>query len=278
MRVLITNDDGADAYGLSILLGIARTLTQDVWVVAPADELAKATSSLQQPGFHDFERRAERVFAVRGNSVDCVRHAFGGLLRDRAPDLLLAGVNAGERVGEGVVLSNSIAAILLGHLSGIPSIALNQARGPDQFETQKQWNVAGIFGPAVVRALVQTDAMRDAAVNINFPACNASDVQGIKVTSLARRRPSFETIGATDLASDYIRANCEIPESSRTADTDVDALAADFVSITPLHAALTHNGLIAPLQRDLGVIHASSRTRIEQSVGDTDGAPMFVGT
>jgi 5'-nucleotidase len=268
MRVLITNDDGADAYGLSILLGIARTLTQDVWVVAPADELAEATSSLQQPGFHDFERRAERVFAVRGNSVECARRAFGELLRDRAPDLLLTGVNAGEKVGEGVVLSNAIAAILFGHLSGIPSIALNQALRPDQHDTQMRWEVAGVFGPAVVRALMQSAAARAAAININFPACSASDVRAIKVTTLAREHPSLEP--TSDFSVE--RANYRSLDNGYDLDTDVDALAANCVSITPLHAALTHNGLLAALQRDLGVMRSRNVRRADSAGIEPDGA------
>jgi broad specificity polyphosphatase/5'/3'-nucleotidase SurE len=35
MRILVTNDDGIHAPGLETLEGIARTLSDDVWVVAP---------------------------------------------------------------------------------------------------------------------------------------------------------------------------------------------------------------------------------------------------
>ena len=35
LRILITNDDGVDAPGMQVMREIARTLSDDVWVVAP---------------------------------------------------------------------------------------------------------------------------------------------------------------------------------------------------------------------------------------------------
>ena len=38
MRILVTNDDGINAPGLVALEAIAAELSDDVWVVAPAEE------------------------------------------------------------------------------------------------------------------------------------------------------------------------------------------------------------------------------------------------
>ena len=37
MRILLTNDDGVNAPGLKVLEAIARTLSDDIWIVAPAE-------------------------------------------------------------------------------------------------------------------------------------------------------------------------------------------------------------------------------------------------
>ena len=37
-RILVTNDDGIDAPGLVSAVKIAETLSDDVWVFAPAEE------------------------------------------------------------------------------------------------------------------------------------------------------------------------------------------------------------------------------------------------
>ena len=46
MRILVTNDDGIHAAGLAIAERIARSLCDDVWVVAPETEQSGASHSL----------------------------------------------------------------------------------------------------------------------------------------------------------------------------------------------------------------------------------------
>ena len=46
MRILLTNDDGINAEGLQVLERIARALSDDIWVVAPAEENSGAGHSL----------------------------------------------------------------------------------------------------------------------------------------------------------------------------------------------------------------------------------------
>ena len=42
MRILLSNDDGIHAPGLKVLEDIARTLSDDIWIVAPAEEQSGA--------------------------------------------------------------------------------------------------------------------------------------------------------------------------------------------------------------------------------------------
>ena len=42
MRILLPNDDGINAEGLQVLERIARALSDDIWVVAPAEEIGRA--------------------------------------------------------------------------------------------------------------------------------------------------------------------------------------------------------------------------------------------
>jgi 5'-nucleotidase len=46
MRILLTNDDGVSAPGLKVLEEIARKFSDDVWIVAPAEENSGAGHSL----------------------------------------------------------------------------------------------------------------------------------------------------------------------------------------------------------------------------------------
>ena len=42
MRILLTNDDGIHAPGLTVLEAIAATLSDDIWICAPAEEQSGA--------------------------------------------------------------------------------------------------------------------------------------------------------------------------------------------------------------------------------------------
>ena len=46
MRILLTNDDGYHAPGMAVLEAIARQLSDDIWVCAPAEEQSGAGHSL----------------------------------------------------------------------------------------------------------------------------------------------------------------------------------------------------------------------------------------
>ena len=50
MRILLTNDDGYHAPGLAALERIAATLSDDVWIVAPAEDQSGTSRSLTLTG------------------------------------------------------------------------------------------------------------------------------------------------------------------------------------------------------------------------------------
>ncbi len=73
LRILITNDDGVDAPGLAIMEEIARTLSDDVWVVAPAGNQSGVGHRFSFGEELELLERRSRVFAIEGGSpADCV--------------------------------------------------------------------------------------------------------------------------------------------------------------------------------------------------------------
>ena len=99
-RILISNDDGIGSPGIKLLEKIARSLSDEVWVVAPEQEQSGASHSLTTRRPLRLRETAPRRYTVDGTPTDCVLLAVKRLLRDRLPDLVLSGVNAGSNVGE----------------------------------------------------------------------------------------------------------------------------------------------------------------------------------
>src|SRR4051794_8985234 len=130
MRILCTNDDGIHAPGLEVLEEIARTLSDDIWVVAPEYDQSGVSHSLSLNDPLRLRKIGPRHFAVKGTPTDCVIMGVRYIVPDRIPDLVLSGVNRGQNAAEDVTYSGTIAGAIEGTILGIQSIALSQAYGP----------------------------------------------------------------------------------------------------------------------------------------------------
>src|ERR1700677_2738272 len=139
MRILLTNDDGIHAPGLKILEAIARTLSDDVVVVAPETDQSGVAHSLSLNNPLRLREISPRHFAVQGTPTDCVIMGVRKIMADARPDLILSGVNRGQNVAEDVTYSGTIARAMEGALLGIPSIALSQAYGGAVGRPEIEW-------------------------------------------------------------------------------------------------------------------------------------------
>src|SRR5215217_4635316 len=110
MRILVTNDDGIHAPGLAVCEEIARSLSDDVWVVAPEYDQSGVSHSLSLNDPLRLREVGPRHFAVRGTPTDCVIMGVRHVMTEVRPDLVLSGVNRGQNVAEDVSYSGTVAA------------------------------------------------------------------------------------------------------------------------------------------------------------------------
>ena len=125
-RILVTNDDGIHAPGLAVAERIARTLCDDVWVVAPETEQSGASHSLTLSLPLRLRQIDERHFAVSGTPTDCVMMAVASLMGDTPPSLVLSGVNRGSNLADDITYSGTVAGAMEGTVLGFRSIALSR--------------------------------------------------------------------------------------------------------------------------------------------------------
>ena len=237
MRILCTNDDGIHAPGIRVIEEIARKLSDDVWVVAPELDQSGVSHSLSLNDPLRLREIDDRHFAVRGTPTDCVIMGSRHVLGSKMPDIVLSGVNKGRNVAEDVVYSGTIAGALEGTILGLPSFALSQEFS---IETRQNptWDTALQFGPDVIRNVMNLGVPRDTVINVNFPACRPDEVKGIAVTRQGKRNLGFLKIDSRrdGRGNPYYWIGFEkvAAEDIPPKDTDLAALAANFVSVTPL--------------------------------------------
>src|SRR3989442_3411424 len=195
MRILITNDDGIHAEGLDVCAEIGRALSEDVWVIAPEFDQSGVSHSLSLNDPLRLREVGERRFAVKGTPTDCVIMGARHVIKDRPPNLVLAGVNRGRNAGEDVIYSGTVAGAVEGTILGYPSVALSQAYKSRSGEPP-HWDTAIKFGPDIIRRVLAAGIPRDVLVNVNFPDCAPNEVKGIAVSGQGRNRQQRVQIDA----------------------------------------------------------------------------------
>ena len=249
MRILLTNDDGVNAPGLHLLEEVARAFTDDLWIVAPAEEQSGTGHSLTLTKPVRLRRLAEKKFAVAGTPTDAVLMALFHLMPDERPDLIISGINRGANLAEDVTYSGTVSAAMEGALAGVRSIALSQVYAREGMGDTVPFAAAAHWAPKVLAQLLETPNEPGTLINVNFPALPPEEVKGIRVV-----RQGFRDYGRTRIVQRTdprgyhyywfgLGPTVETPGHL----TDLEAIADGHVSVTPLHLDLTHEPALAAL-------------------------------
>ncbi len=254
MRILVTNDDGINAEGLDVCEQIARSLSDDVWVVAPENDQSGVSHSLSINDPLRLRSIGPRRFAVKGTPTDCVIMGVHHLIKDGAPDLVLSGVNRGRNAAEDVTYSGTVAGAMEGAVLGIPSLALSQAyqaaSHPHPF-----WDTAIQHGPDLIRRILAEGIPKDVLVNVNFPDCAPDAVKGIAVTTQGKR--DQELLGIDERkdgrGNPYYWIAFKRRQSPKLrSNSDMSALGENRISVTPLRLDLTDEPFMTRLAQVFG--------------------------
>ena len=239
MRILLTNDDGIHAEGLAALERLARTISDDVWVVAPETDQSGYAHSLSISEPLRLRKIGERHYAVRGTPTDCVIMGVRNVLPE-PPDLILSGVNSGSNVADDVTYSGTIAGAMEGTLLGIRSIAISQAYNFADGERIVPYDTCEALAPALLDRLLGIDLPVGVFLNLNFPNCRPEEVEGTLVTSQGKLAHGLwidQRADGRGFPYYWLRFGREASELREG--TDLHAVKNNFVSVTPLKLDLT---------------------------------------
>ena len=234
MKILVSNDDGILAPGVALLARAcqgAGTIT----VVCPDREQSGTSHSLTLHRPLRPARRPDGSWQVDGTPTDCVLLAVGALM-DAKPDFVFSGINHGPNMGEDVLYSGTVSAAMEAVTLGIPGVALSF--------TGKHVETLLTYEPLLEKLIKRIVAIEgfppETILNVNLPDRPAHQVNGIRVTKLGNR---FFSGSLTRMNDPWGREVFWIGGGEITwtgdADSDHQAVADGYISVTPLHLDLT---------------------------------------
>ncbi len=243
MRILCTNDDGYLARGIEVLASAARTLGS-VTIVAPDREQSASSNSLTLHHPLRVRRSSDGALVVDGTPTDCVILAINELM-DGRPDICVSGINHGSNMGEDVLYSGTVAGAMEATVIGIPAIAVSYAG--DEFEELDAWE--DIVASVLRGILEQGDFPADTLFNVNLPPIDPAQVEGVRITSLGKRRYSDSLTKAVDPnGREYYWIGGGEVSWSGAEDSDFTAIREGYISVTPLHLDLTNYKLLEEIR------------------------------
>jgi 5'-nucleotidase len=257
MRVLITNDDGIDAPGISWLAGSAAAAGLDVVVAAPLTEASGASaamSAVEEDGRIVLASRqlagAENVpaYAVAASPAFIVLLALRGAFGS-APTVVLSGINRGANAGAAIIHSGTVGATLTASHAGLHGLAVSldvltpaaasTASGGAAIahldtidDESRHWSAAAELAVRLLPLLADTPA--GTVLNLNVPDRPTGEIRGLRRATLARF--GQVQMSVAESGEGFLRTAVQATDEPLEPGTDLAVLAQGYAAVTPIRA------------------------------------------
>ncbi len=179
-QILITNDDGVKSKGIGALIEMMKPYG-NITVVAPfeAQSGMSAALTIGKP-LRLTELKSEsglKIYACTGTPADCVKISMNQIFKERAPDLLVSGINHGSNASIASLYSGTLGATAEGTVYGIPSIGFSlNTHDPDpDFTGSLQ------YGKLIIDKFLENKINNGTYFNVNIPAISFDKIKGVKL-------------------------------------------------------------------------------------------------
>jgi len=248
--ILVCNDDGINAPGIAALAAAMDALGE-VYVVAPASEQSAVGHAITvrdpvraYPWAFAVPSGEVPAYAVSGTPADCVKLAVNQLL-PRRPDLVVSGINRGPNTAVNVIYSGTVSAATEAAILGIDAIAFSLCNWE-----ARDYSVAAHYARRIARTVLAHGLPPGILLNVNIPDLPLEQIKGIAITRQARSRWEESFAERRDPYNQpYYWLTGRFVNLDDGDDTDLEAVAQGYVSITPLQHDLTAHAYRAMLSQ-----------------------------
>ncbi|MBP9842212.1 MAG: 5'/3'-nucleotidase SurE [Simkaniaceae bacterium] len=226
MHILITNDDGIHALGLKDLVQSIQSITDQITIVAPADQRSGAsisTNFIDPLKITRVDWPGTTAYTVASTPADCIKAALGILLPS-PPDFIVSGINHGTNAGRNALYSGTVGGVIEGILRGIPGIAFSYYN-----DSAKQFPDIKAYIPPIVQYFIDNPLPTGTLINVNFPE---GAVKGIELT---RQGKAYHLEDPIHHGHSHYRIAGKWTSFEEHKESDVFHLSQGYITCSPLH-------------------------------------------
>ena len=252
MRILLTNDDGYQSKGITVLEETLVQAGHEVWVCAPSYERSASSHAMTLRGDITITEYAPMHYHCSGTPADCMLYARRGNIFPSDPDLVISGINHGYNISTDILYSGTVGAAREAALTGLRAIALSCTR-----------DESGLY-PFEKAARFVVDHLDDL-----YPLCSSECILNINVPSNGNGKWKPAVMSYLDYQDVVTKQDFEHPmvheesplhsgnsvvfalkggvspvQKCDTLETDYQAVSAGYISITAL-------SILPPIQQNV---------------------------
>lgn len=252
MKILLTNDDGIYAPGLSAMAHALQRLGE-VFVIAPSHEQSGVSHSIT----FLTPLTVKRVFvnnepwgwAVDGSPADCVKLGATQIMPE-VPDIVVSGINSGLNAGANILYSGTVGAAVEGSFFGITSFAVSL-----EYDENEPFHRAAEIASNLIEKICDQESSRRQLYNINIPISALREKKPQVVIAPIDTSPYWESFEqrVDPMGRQYFwltgRPDPRQPKTpSAIQQSDLQSVSNGLISLTPLDYNLTKQAMLSTME------------------------------
>ena len=228
MNILLTNDDGYNAPGITELF---KSLSSEhkVFLIAPKENCSGMSAAISLRKEIEVEEIAKNIFSVSGTPADCSYLGLLSVIPDSI-EMIVSGINLGANLGEDIFYSGTVGASIAGRrLDYVPVAFSVAAYNPKNLRFIAEQSLL------ITNQVSKLPSDQNLLVNVNFPDLSSSDIRGVRITSLGKRgTPDIPDLIRTKDSSKFYSFGPSGSLLPGQVGTDIQAIEQNYISISIL--------------------------------------------
>lgn len=190
MKIMLTNDDGFSAPGIEALYAGLKSIhpSFEIKICAPVTERSSTGHHFSLHDMLRLEKIEEDIYACSGYPADCSALGINAIYGKDKPDLVISGINRGGNLAQDIYYSGTLAAAREAVLNGVPALGISLCTEFDFGHMDHLYETGVMIVTKLIDEKIHNKIPKDHVLNINVPNLPFSDLKGMRITELGRRK------------------------------------------------------------------------------------------